>query len=165
MREVQLTRGLVALIDDDDFPVIAPFTWQAVICDRRLYARRTVPVVERRGGSSCQYMHALLTGWPLVDHINGDGLDNRRANLRSATPAQNVRNARKRSTASSSRFKGASLYRRTGRWRAYIDVGGKEQHLGYFATEIDAARAYDAAALHHFGEFARLNFPKEYAHV
>lgn len=99
-------------------------------------------------------MHTFLTGWDFVDHRNGDGLDNRRANLRPATAAQNAAN-QQLSIANTTGYKGVSLYR-NGRFRASI----QRRHLGYFDTAADAARAYDAAALDLFGDFAHLNFER-----
>lgn len=95
--------------------------------------------------------------WPAgqIDHINGDQRDNRIANLRVASTAENSRNAK--SQAGSSQFKGVSASGR--RWVARIKSNRKNISLGSFATEVDAAKAYDAAAIVHFGEFARLNFP------
>jgi hypothetical protein len=95
----------------------------------------------------------------LVDHVNGDGLDNRRANLRVATRAENQRNTRGRPQHRASMHKGVALCagKRVRPWRATIQIDGHQVHLGYFGEEEDAARAYNAAALLHFGEFAFLN--------
>ena len=100
-------------------------------------------------------MHRVILGLPTgdprhVDHANGDGLDNRRVNLRLASMTENARNQRVR--LHSSQYKGVSAFRRTHRWTAAI-------HLGYFLTERAAAEAYDDAARRLFGEFARCNFP------
>ena len=149
---IPLTRGHFAIVDTDDLPaVMAAGKWQVNQCDGRLYAAHATNQGNIR-------LHTFLTGWPLVDHINGDGLDNRRTNLRAVTPSQNGANISSPSH-NTSGYKGVSFYRRTGRWRAYITVDQVNRHLGYFATSADAARAYDAAASTTWGEFARLNFP------
>ncbi len=108
---------------------------------------------------------AMMTGaWPVgeLDHVNHDRSDNRFANLRPCDRVQNARNGRSHSDASSS-FLGVSFFTRDRRWRSQIRVSNKNLHLGYFDAEIAAARAYDAAAREHFGEFANLNFPDERA--
>ena len=107
-------------------------------------------------------MHVLLMGRPMVDHINHNGLDNRRSNLRSATHAQNNANQRPRK-GGASQYKGVYLKKKTGKWRARIKVDGRDLHLGYFFDEAAAARAYDAAARQAFGEYAYPNFPNEVA--
>ena len=91
-----------------------------------------------------------------VDHWNGDGLDNRRRNLRAATPSQNQHNRRKR-LGCSSRFKGVHWHKRHGKWAAKIRIDGRQLHLGYFPVERDAAAAYNLAANQEFGEFALTN--------
>jgi len=96
----------------------------------------------------------------MIDHINGNGLDDRRANMRTCTNQQNMRNLRKRRSGSSI-YKGVYYDKRRRTWYARICHNGKNIHLGTFATEIEAARAYDRAARRLFGEFARLNFPDE----
>ena len=104
-------------------------------------------------------LHRLIMDAPAgthVDHINGDPLDNRRCNLRIATPQQNQCNSRKHKRGTST-FKGVSRNRDSGRWRAYIVKDRKQINLGSFATELEAADAYDKAALAIFGEFACLN--------
>lgn len=103
-------------------------------------------------------MHALITGWPRVDHRDGNGLNNQRTNLRQATALQNMWNRRK-TAAAASRYKGVTWYRPTKRWTAAIRVGGRVRYLGYFRDEQAAARAYDTAAREVHGEFACLNFP------
>lgn len=159
MRVIPLTRGALAIVDDADYESVSQFRWQVVDCDGHLYARRTRQYAERTEGiSTSEYMHRFLTGWPLVDHVNGIGLDNRRANLRPASPSENCANRAKTLRGSSSPFKGVTRYRRTGRWRAYVTEGGRQFHIGYFDTAEEAARAYDAEASARFGEFALLNF-------
>lgn len=153
-KEIPLTRGLVALVDDEDYDLVKDISWSAssVKYGGRCYARRWVP-----GTGATQGMHALLTGYALTDHINGNGLDNRRANLREATHAENCRNRRKGSR-NTSGFIGVSWHTQRGKWRAQIKVQGRTRSLGMFLDPEDAARAYDAAAREHFGEFAAQNF-------
>lgn len=155
---IPLTQGLVALVDEADHEqVVAAGRWSAHRDCNTFYATRNA----RRGDGSYAMvaLHTFLTGWPLTDHINGDGLDNRRSNLRPATHAENMRNRRIGSN-NTSGFKGVSLNRRTGRWAACIVADGRRNWLGYHATPEAAARAYDAAARELHGEFAWLNFPK-----
>ena len=92
------------------------------------------------------------------DHINGNGLDNRRENLRICTHAENQRNSRS-ARGSSSQYKGISWNKRDKRWYSHIRIDDKQQHLGVFTSEVKAAKAYDAAALKHWGRFAKPNFP------
>jgi len=105
-------------------------------------------------------MHRQLINVPkgyVIDHINGSGLDNRRANLRLATVAQNAWNSKKRNPRSG--YKGVWLAKEKGLWRAAIFCNRKRKHLGYFKDKVDAARAYDKAATKLHKEFAVLNFP------
>jgi len=92
----------------------------------------------------------------LIDHINGERSDNRLCNLRIATASQNVINSRKRKSS----FQYRGLWRNNSRWSASICLAGRKIYLGTFLTDIEAAQAYDKAALQMFGEFARLNFPE-----
>lgn len=160
-REVPLTRGYVAIVDADDYErVMAAGSWCAndSSTSHVVYAQKGV-----RGDDHVQRtvsMHTFLTGWAMVDHRNGNGLDNRRANLREATVSSNAMNRRRRSD-NSSGFKGVSLRKSNGKWRASVSVGGSRKWLGEFPSALEAARAYDAAALEHYGEFARLNFPNQ----
>ena len=99
----------------------------------------------------------------VVDHINNDGMDNRSANLRAATKAQNSRNRKKflKSDGSKqSKYKGVSWHKKTHKWEASITFERKSIYLGIFKNEIDAAKAYDEAAKKYHGQFACLNFPE-----
>jgi hypothetical protein len=159
-REIPLTRGYVAVVDASDYPALSQHKWCALKSGHTVYAVRAVPKGSGRG-MIC--MHRAILGLPLgrvpmVDHINGNGLDNRRANLRLASRSDNGANRRKFAIGAS-RFKGVTLKR--GRWCAAIRRLGKAHHIGYYGTEEEAARAYDAAARERFGNFALLNFPTE----
>lgn len=155
-RQVPLSRGHFAIVDDDDYDrVIASGPWHVRPSGSTFYARHSITA--SRGID----MHGMLTGWPYVDHINGDGLDNRRTNLRAASVSQNLAN-RGPQRNNTSGYKGVTL-RRNGRMVAQIKVCGHQMNIGTFDTVEDAARAYDAAALTAWGEFAYLNFPKEHA--
>jgi hypothetical protein len=98
----------------------------------------------------------LLPDWAEIDHIDGDGLNNCRSNLRAATHSQNQGNTRKR-LGTSSQFKGVCWSKCAGKWRAYIRSDGKLKFLGYFASEFEAAQAYNSAALEKWGSFAKVN--------
>lgn len=158
--EVPLTKGYVALVDDEDAErVIAAGPWFVMEQCRGELARR---YAIRRSGKRTVYMHRLIMDAPAgmeVDHVNGDGLDNRRENLRLCTRAENRRNQRK-AAGLSSRFKGVDWHKGRHRWRAQIEQDRRARYLGHFNDEADAARAYDKAARELFGEFANLNFPE-----
>lgn len=149
--EIPLTRGLVALIDDTDESLVASFKWYARDNKLTRYAARSI---RRPEGVSTLYMHRLLTGWVAVDHRNGDGLDNRRENLRQASALENAVNRSQRTH--SSRFKGVTWNEARRQWRAQI----QRTYLGSFASEEAAALVYDDAARQLFGEFAAFNFPR-----
>jgi hypothetical protein len=146
--------GRVALIDDDDLPLIEQYRWFVWEVPTKGYGPYPVAHIGSGRSAPTMLMHQLLTGHRLTDHENHDGLDNRRANLRPATRRQNLHNQRP-VRGGTSQYKGVS--RRGNRWRARIKVNGQEIALGYFSAETDAARAYDTAAVEHFGEFACLN--------
>lgn len=147
-----LSKGYVTIIDPQDAPLAEHCCWMAKPYGRGLvYARRARP--------KPYALHTLIMGGELsIDHANGNPLDNRRRNLRKATREENARNKRK-SSATLSRFKGAYLIKSKGLWHSTIRKDGRPVSLGYFKTEEEAARAYDAAATEFHGEFARLNFP------
>lgn len=150
-REIALTRGLVALVDDEDVACLDGYRWCVMGDERRgLYAVTT----QHRA----QYMHRLIMKPPAgfeVDHISRDSLDNRRANLRICTRAENMRN--RSYTRKSPGLRGTAAH--GNKYRAQITVNRKQLYLGLFETEAAAGQAYDRAAVEHFGEFAILNFP------
>lgn len=155
-REIPLSQGGVAIVDAADYDAVIAFTWRELKRNHTFYVTR--PVRKTDGGWTAQFLHTFLTGLPLVDHRNGNGLDNRRANLREATHAENMRNRGPLST-NTSGFKGVSPDKTRGKWRAQIQVDGKVYRLGCYATAEAAALAYDVAAVELHGEFAWLNFP------
>lgn len=158
MKEISLTQGKVAVVDDEDYPLLAALKWSALKSKRTWYART---VVYLNGRAINLQMHRLILRTPRgaqIDHTDHDGLNNCRHNLRSATPSQNCQNRRRRRD-STSGYKGVCLHKRIGKFQAYISQPGRILHLGYFLTPEEAALAYDAKARELFGEFALLNFP------
>lgn len=156
---IPLTQGYTTIIDAADGD-LAQRCWHVEQYGSCFYARHTGP---RSSGRKKTRLHRVvmerILGRPLrssenVDHINGDSLDNRRANLRLATPTENARNAR-RSAANTSGYKGVTRCRRNGKWEAQIRIDGRNKFLGYFDDLEQAHAAYCEAAIHHFGEFAR----------
>jgi len=161
-RSIPLTRGKVTWVDAADYAALAQFKWHAQPAGNNsggFYASRSVYL--GGPGHETEWMHRVVlrlgrTDALLVDHVNGDGLDNRRANLRIATHGQNMRNVKMRAD-NRSGFRG--VHRRHHRWESVITVSGKHVLLGRFDDASEVARSYDHAAREHFGEFARLNFP------
>lgn len=160
MMAIPLTRGKVAIVDDEDFEALSKFKWMAKE-DRngKFYAVRTVG--SDHGGRTSIYMARVIAQprpGQMVDHDNGDTLFNVRKNLRPCTRVQNQRNRHARNSASG--FKGVRRrdHAKAKPYSAEISINRRNVFLGYFATAAEAARAYDAAALEHFGQFANLNF-------
>ncbi len=158
---IELTHGYYAIVDEEDYERISQFRWYVFKSRRCFYAKRTVYGKETGKFSTVCMHHDVLKSKSLTDHINTNGLDNRKKNLRHCTISQNCENKRKSLKKMSSRFKGVSRVDTLGtgsvRWRALIQKD-RLKHLGYFDTEEDAALAYDREARILFGEFARTNF-------
>ena len=145
MRKIPLTKGMVALVDDEDYDDLAKHKWHYTNTG---YATRNGVL-----------MHHVLIGKRKgfdVDHANGNGVDNRRGNIRHCTHAQNIANSPPRGGAS--KYKGVKRNGKVKRWRATIMKDYKDIHIGYFDTEKEAALAYDSVARKYFGEFAYCNF-------
>jgi len=166
--EIKLTRGKVAIIDAPDLPKIAAYRWNAQSCRPRFRRYWFASAHPPRSGSSAKpiCMHRILTGVgpaDLVNHMNNDRLDNRRANLRLCDRSLSGATRRKQDNPATSTYKGVSLHKSDLKWRARIMFEGSCKNLGSFASEVEAAQTYDAAATESFGGYARLNFPGEAA--
>ena len=163
MKSIPLTQGKVAIVDDLDYESVSKYKWSAI---RRRHTWHAIRNIKSKTGWTRAYMHQQLLGFPArgglqVDHKNGDGLDNRRDNLKACTRQQQRFSFRTKSPSASSKYRGVSWHSRGRRWEAQIMHCYQKRHLGLFASEESAARAYDAAARQYFQEFARLNFPDE----
>jgi hypothetical protein len=166
--ELQLNDGFATVIDSDDFDKIHEVHFMNGLIWRGSVLQRSWRVSQK---PHTNYAICLLTGSfelrlhrvlldakadQIVDHIDGNGLNNRRSNLRLVDTKQNARN---RNPNAGKTTKGVSYHRNTGKWSAQIRVGGKKIHLGLFITSELAQAAYNAAAQRHFGEFAKLVQP------
>lgn len=159
MKRIPLTRGKFALVDDEDYDDLMQWKWCASSTSHTFYSVRGRKAEEETGPTKI-YMHrAIMRPEPHlhIDHINGDGLDNRRCNLRSCINSQNQMNKGSKRNASS-KYIGVSWDKALSKWRAQIIKDRKRTHLGLFNSEIEAALAYDTAARTLHGEFAQLNF-------
>lgn len=160
MKKIPLSRGMFAIVDDDDFDSLSKHKWCAHRGGGTWYATRNIVTGSRTTRDrkwKMIMMHREILGElcvnRTVDHVNGDGLDNRRSNIRVASRAENMRNIKPRKH--SSVYKGVGIH--NGRWRSRIMIDGKTVYVGIFDSEIDAAKAYNQAAIKHYGQFARLN--------
>ena len=147
-RTIRLTKGFVATVDGADFKPLSQHYWHAHVTKNTTYARSRI-------NGRLVYMHRLLLSAPRgkeVDHVNSDGLDNRRSNIRLCTKSQN--NANRRSFKGTSRYKGVYFDKKRNRWVAEIQKDGRRRWLGMFEDESDAGEAYRNASLELFGEFS-----------
>ena len=159
MKEIQLSRGLKAKVDDEDYEWLNQWKWFVHEDKRssRLYAKAHGKTVS--GKRSSLSMHRLILNPPEgmeTDHIDMDGLNNQRYNLRACSKQQNAHN-RESYVGSSSKYKGVHWNKGTKHWHAHIRVDKKLKYIGYFDNEEDAAKAYNRKATELFGEFARVN--------
>ena len=147
MKQIPLTKGKFALVDDEDFEFLSQWKWHYIA-----------------GGYACRkpksgmiYMHRLLTRATEshVDHKNGNKLDNRKENLRLCTVSQNLANQVK--TRGTSKYKGVRFDKKHKKWISAIGFNSRPIQIGRFASEDEAAKAYNLAAVKYYGEFARLN--------
>jgi hypothetical protein len=155
VRYVPLTQGLFAIVDVEDYERVSRYTWCASGMGNRVYAYR-------HDNGKTLAMHRFLTNCPqgmVVDHIDGNGLNNRQNNLRVCTQQQNLYNSRPKGK--SSKYKGVCRDKRRKGWVVYVRYNRRNIFVGRFKDEIEAARAYDRKAYELFGEYAYLNFPEE----
>lgn len=156
MKTLPLSRGMVAIVDDADFESVSQFKWYAFKSRRVFYAARNVKRAD--GSKGIQFMHNfLIPSAEQVDHCDGDGLNNRRFNIRPCTHQQNRMGRQRKAAGKTSRYRGVRLHE--GRWQARIQIDRRQITLGRFPDERDAALAYDRAARELFGDFAAPNFP------
>lgn len=154
MRQIELSRGKVALVDDDDFEWLSQLRWFAVKSGAGIWYAGT--------GKRNIKMHRLILGAnppEKIDHVDRNGLNNQRGNLRFCTVSENCRNKKRRSD-NKSGFKGVWKNRRVKKfpsWVSEITINGKNKYLGSFRDPRDAALCYDQAALELFGKFALTN--------
>lgn len=172
MKQIPLTQGQVALVDDDDFEYLNQHKWYAHKRHGIYYAIRNVYL--ENGKRSAIKMHRFIMNMQpsdktMIDHIDRNGLNNQKHNLRKCTNQENRRNSIKQSKKSTSIYKGVVMhthkqfnkkkqqivYYRS--WHARIVINGKRKVIGCFKTEDEAAIAYNQAAISHYGEFALLN--------
>lgn len=160
MQYVELTKGMQALVDDEDFERICEYSWHLLGRKNTLYASRTVM---ENGKKVNIMMHRLILRVNdkslHVDHINGNGLDNRKENLRLVSRNQNMRNLNHKRSNNSSGYRGVCYDKNSGKWLSYIYVNSKQIKLGRFSEIKDAALAFDKAAKELFGPYCgKLNF-------
>ena len=145
MKQIPLTQGKIALVDDEDYSDLMRFKWFAFKKGNSFYVRRNSPMVQ--GRQSAILMHRVIIN-PSddleIDHINGDGLDNRKENLRIVTHRQNCQN---RHEVKTSRYPGVHWNKMKKKWHSLIQVNGIRKHLGYFKDELDAATTYRVACV------------------
>jgi hypothetical protein len=144
-KEISLTQGKVALVDDEDFDRLNQFKWFAQKINHTVYACRNLPYLHgKRQGYI--YMHRIVVDCVppnIIDHIDGNGLNNQKLNIRVVTKRENALNCTHRITPKSSKYPGVFFRKNRKKWISTIRYKGKDVFIGYFHNEIDAARAYE----------------------
>ncbi len=152
--KVPLTRGLFCEIDESDYHLICNHKWHAIKDHSIKYADKYY-AANRQLGSMHRHILGITDVRIMIDHRDGDGLNNRRSNLRECTHKQNMQNRKQRF--GSSKYKGVSWSKPNKKWKSKYQLDRQEVFLGYFDSEVDAAIAYNAAVSIAFGEFALMN--------
>lgn len=161
MVPIAVVGGLVAFVDPEDVDLVTPYNWRPRTIHGVTYATAYVPESWQERRQRETFMHRLIMNaerGQTVDHRNGNGMLNTKANLRLVTPVQHSYN-RAAHRSGTSQYKGVSWHTRRGKWVVQIRYDGKHHFIGYFDDEVEAALAYDEAAKRGQGEYARLNFP------
>jgi hypothetical protein len=154
-KQIPLTQGKFALVDDDDFEWLNQWKWYY----KDGYAARNITVGKKKQKTIRMHIEIMKPPDGMdIDHIHGDGLDNRKLELRLCTMPGNIANSKIR-VDNVTGYKGVSFHKRRGKFISQIRVNNKLKHIGYYVTAEEAAHAYDNAAVVFFGQFARLNFP------
>ena len=161
MKRIKLTKGQFALVDNEDFDKLNQWKWQIQNDRRTFYARTRQRIGKKRPSFRMHRVIMKAKKGQQIDHRDGNGLNNQKSNLRFCTRSQNHMNEGPRG--GTSKFKGVSWHKRIKKWTCQIKSSQRQRHIGYFDNEIEAAKAYDRAAIELFGEFARPNFPKKKA--
>jgi len=165
MKKIKLTRGVFTKVDDEDYEDLSQWKWSAIGKEGYLYAKRAkrkyiIHEGEKYYNQKFISMHRQIMGVDnpkiIVDHKDGDSLNNCRDNLRICTAQQNIMN-RKSSGGKASKYKGVRQRGKNGQWTAIITVNRKAISLGVYKTELEAVAAYNIGAKKHHGEFARIN--------
>ena len=160
MKTIKLTKGYVAIVSDCFYENLNRYKWCTYLMRGKPYAARKTR--DLSGKQHTIYMHREILGLAvgdksLVDHVNGETLNNRIENLRQCSNSQNLMNSSCHRDSLSS-YKGVSWHKFKQKWRVSIFVNGHSKHIGYFENEYEAAKAYDKSAITYFKEFAKTNF-------
>ena len=159
MNQVKLYRNRgVALVDNEDFEIVSRYKWSLQKNRGASYAQAKIKIRGKWGNILMHRMILKAKKGQEIDHQDGDGLNNQKTNLRFCTNSQNQMNKK---GWGGSKYKGVCWHKPSKKWGVYIKVNDKQIHLGLFDSEIDAAKAYDKAAIKYFEEFARTNFKLE----